>query len=555
LTNYKGGYEGVRERKGYGLRNIVEGVKGDTCVASRFRRNFTERDDIREIIFLHTDSILELCESLRFIEENIWSPILSEISTFSAVYALYKSTQCNLSCQQWIAAIRFVWVVNLFREKIEAEEKSNANNNLVRVTIYNMKRVLNTIESQSLGIFGLFNVDIVDNSGVRVKEALIEEVAEQICYDMRDSLPAPMDESVYCPVAIRLITKLCELLGSTLAFPSSAAQDVSSVKRSLLERFLEAAVASKKEVVDCVQESDLKELTFDSGLCQRCILTGPLDEMLQVTSKSGTFFDLLENSTLPKGFQAAVAEKLHFYDTLAVSGLESHVDGRRSIPLEIGDRCVAVNSGCSTGDGKLRQLGHAYRTVSNFRKPMSSVNETWYVVWQVTWIVHTFAKHFLSDAGYSLGLLCERLGVDVALAEFAVQHGIREVEEDFYLQFCKPKAKMKPAKKSHGAENQERPKKAAVKTCTPRKCTGPRPCAKLIYEGPPNVNFEGGWPEGWIQRTYERQSGSTVGSTDHYWFPNGNFQFKFRSMTQIKRYLQALEICNGNEQEAFRRSK
>ena len=46
LTNYKTAYESVRERKGYGLSNLQQGLKSDSCRATRLQRNFLEREDV-----------------------------------------------------------------------------------------------------------------------------------------------------------------------------------------------------------------------------------------------------------------------------------------------------------------------------------------------------------------------------------------------------------------------------------------------------------------------------------------------------------------------------
>ena len=53
LVNYGKHYEGVRERKGYGLVNYDEGLGGDQDDKARLQRNFEERKEIEnEIIDL-----------------------------------------------------------------------------------------------------------------------------------------------------------------------------------------------------------------------------------------------------------------------------------------------------------------------------------------------------------------------------------------------------------------------------------------------------------------------------------------------------------------------
>lgn len=57
--------------------------------------------------------------------------------------------------------------------------------------------------------------------------------------------------------------------------------------------------------------------------------------------------------------------------------------------------------------------------------------------------------------------------------------------------------------------------------------------AKMLSEGPPTESLEGGWPEGWVKRVYERASGATKGSTDKYWYSPIN-GIKLRSIVEGK---------------------
>jgi hypothetical protein len=72
-----------------------------------------------------------------------------------------------------------------------------------------------------------------------------------------------------------------------------------------------------------------------------------------------------------------------------------------------------------------------------------------------------------------------------------------------------------------------------------------------IWEGPPDELFPGGgeWPKGWVKRIYERMSGATSGQTDKYWY-TPILQHKLRSMLEIQRWLQAMEMCHGDESRA-----
>ena len=83
---------------------------------------------------------------------------------------------------------------------------------------------------------------------------------------------------------------------------------------------------------------------------------------------------------------------------------------------------------------------------------------------------------------------------------------------------------------------------------------GVRKSAKEVECCPPTEPLEGGWPPGWIRKKFERLSGATKGSTDRYWYsPKTNK--KFRSMTEIKRFLPILNSKNGDEDAAWKEFK
>jgi hypothetical protein len=82
---------------------------------------------------------------------------------------------------------------------------------------------------------------------------------------------------------------------------------------------------------------------------------------------------------------------------------------------------------------------------------------------------------------------------------------------------------------------------------------------RMISEGVPTKPLEGGWPPGWIERTYSRIS---VGGKDSYFFPptaqnmndKASRQYKLRSIVEVKRYMAALQET-GDEAQAYARRK
>lgn len=59
---------------------------------------------------------------------------------------------------------------------------------------------------------------------------------------------------------------------------------------------------------------------------------------------------------------------------------------------------------------------------------------------------------------------------------------------------------------------------------------------------------EGNWPNGWEVQIVQRQDGSPHDS--YFTSPGGN---KFRSLPMVKKFVKAVRMCKGNEDEAFDR--
>jgi len=98
------------------------------------------------------------------------------------------------------------------------------------------------------------------------------------------------------------------------------------------------------------------------------------------------------------------------------------------------------------------------------------------------------------------------------------------------------------AKSSPGRGRAPKPKSPAPRSPSSKK-------AKLLSEGPPTESLEGGWPEGWVKKVFERVSGATKGTTDKYWYSPTN-GVRLRSIIEVRRFMKALKKTNGDENEA-----
>lgn len=109
-------------------------------------------------------------------------------------------------------------------------------------------------------------------------------------------------------------------------------------------------------------------------------------------------------------------------------------------------------------------------------------------------------------------------------------------------------------RKKRAAANKQ---KSSTKKATLAKTTARRQAPVEVECCAPDEEVEGGWPPGWLRRKFERKSGATAGSFDRYWYSPKTGK-KFRSMTEIKRFLLLVKQGKGDEDAAwllFKRGK
>lgn len=530
FTNYKSGYEGIRERKGYGLNNLRDGMKADTCVSSRIQRNFSDREDAENVVDV-TECVQRLSYLLKFIGTEIWRPIVDRIDALKQA-CNSGASQMPLSPNQWVAARRVSWLADVFRQKLEKEKQKNLDKSLFRFYEKEINKMLESIDRRASTSFTVAMKLDRGLLGSSVVDAVDDELLEEICYDLRHKLHMVINDSIYCPVAVRLVKSLCRQIAYLWLFrEGNSWDDNRRAKQSLLRGFYDAAIASQKQILQSIQQPELgfRDLQFTSGIQYKSVLSGKIEDIFKRFRSSNAFF--LQNSLTPKGIVAALIEKLQYNDALSVAGLEPCVDDS-TLSFDIDDHLAMIRYEGFDGHDELNGLGSAPVAVSKIAKSQR-INETWYIHWQVVWVVDTFARYYLEDADYSLGELCRKLNVDISHSTFVTQRGLHydhcERYRDFYN--LKPGQSEVPTKRKKTLV--ARPPRVEV-----RSTIGGRPAAKLVYEGEPKTQFpaKGNWPPGWTQRTYERASGASAGHLDHYWFPPEGSP-KLRSHLEILRYL------------------
>ena len=112
------------------------------------------------------------------------------------------------------------------------------------------------------------------------------------------------------------------------------------------------------------------------------------------------------------------------------------------------------------------------------------------------------------------------------------------------------KRRGRPKKSTTPSKTPNKKAKTAENGSTPAKSTdGKRVPATEVWSGPPDDKIEGGWPKGWLKKKFERSSGTSKGTHDRYWFSPVE-QYKFRSIKEVKKFLDCLKKTGGDETKA-----
>lgn len=603
LTNYRDSYERSRERKGYGWRNLHEGLQGDCCLSQRIQRNFVDRADVEEIIHAES-SVQKLSTYINFLNDKVWTPLVNKIETF------LSNSDCVgvLSLNEWTAAVRIQWLTNAFRQKVMKYKACTTQDNLLnQLLIYKMTTTLDKIQSRAVDVNVFDEKKILDDKGKSVKDAIQNELIEEVGFYLQKDLPMLLDSSVYCPVAVRLIKKLSGIVSTSIIRRNKTSDHLIKqfLKEQMWNDFLEVALVALNELCQAIENFDkdgsanYSDLVFSSGILVKSSLIGPIQKALELVKCSNAFF--LDNTTVSKGFRAALLDKIAYFEALQLSGIEPLID-TSAVEFQINEEIVMTAFTEISTHEELRDLGSAPRSVSYAMKRSTHINSTWYTVWQIFWPVHAFATKFLDSSVYSSESFSERLGISSEVSQFACKRGMRggcngellyqsQIQQllksahSFRAQtsFRAPTSLASELRKSTVAKRPRLPSKKQQATAQktqhataqkkqqataqkkeqassqkkqPATAQKKQQCdlvspPSLVYEGEVLSFPEGFSSAGWTQKNFKRMSGESAGHIDRYWFtPSGN---RLRSFAEILRYIAALTAFNGDEDEAYRK--
>lgn len=542
LTGYGAAYESSRERHGYGWKNMVLGLPSDSsCLSARLARGLDDRNDVTCV--LNEMTIVKLCESFEFVDDQIFAPLTQLMHSDKKVEKRFDST-----------LRRIYWLNQRFRERFEFfasqpvaddSEQTLANGD----ERFPTKKIASTYATKCLKRRWTPS-QISPLSNLAVEFSVTEEeyeALEEYCFPLvdvegesrhgqvlRGRLVKPMDETMWCPIAVYLIRELCAILDMDRA---CADQTEELCPEAVCKNFLQCA-REAAEAVRCPVR--VEHLLFESGLSPHYSLPSKMADVLNKLSNDLTASAV---STVPKGYLAAIGEKLEILEDCYLRNGEvdtAAIEESAKKRMDLTRKCLVT----PCDDKSTSELACATRFYATDRdlKP----HTLWYLVWQVAYVVDVFANVYLAESSYSIDRLCSVMKVDVRVVTDAIKQGIFVHSPRPFLQ-AKPRLPVKNVKKETSRKKTTNSGKIR-RTSTQNS----RPSAICIQERPPEEKFLEfpDWAKGWTKKTFQRQSGDSKGGLDHYWYTPEN-NFKLRSILQIKRFLTCLAATRGDETAAY----
>ena len=269
----------------------------------------------------------------------------------------------------------------------------------------------------------------------------------------------PLDSSIWCGVAKNLTRRLSIVIANISAEERKNPDEMKNVLGFIMGQAIDASEQIRKAANDCSYKC--RDLEFDSGVPPN-IRVGVKDWYRFSGFKAASQFFTC-NSTTPKGYTAALLEFQAYSDALCL-GMET-ADVANKLRIDCPKSTVVTRAGSIASDKSQELLGYP-RSIDS----RGELNATWYIVWQVVFVVNAFAQKYLAQTDYSLEMLCSKVGVPVEHARQAIQQRIIEDED-----FCKMKPPRRTSTRSKsGRKMLQKGKVQKVKTIGPprRKVTG-----------------------------------------------------------------------------------
>lgn len=545
LCDYQSHYEATRERKGYGLENLLGKQKSDYDVASKLARNFTERRGIEEMI--EAMSLRELFYNMEFVALNVL-PVVDKALQLMSKDSISPISSQVASPLQLLAKRRMHWLATVYLKRIDAIKGARlmgANNILVasseRVVAEMRAKCLEWAELMKwTNLLDYSRMDIILEPNLKV--VFEAETVEEVLYSVREHVQYPMDVNLWCPIARDLMSQLCKV-----TFEHKLQFGAEGHKATLAKAFLDCASKSAAFVRKAITESAYENLVFCSGAEGKWRVKGSRKNLVTLAAGSA-----LSSSTILKGAVSSLMD-IQAYQDMVDLGLVSSM-GKGMVMERTCDDPVVV-AFTTLGGAPLDGMP---RRVDFVRQHNGTINEMWYLIWQIVYPVHSIFVGLFEETSSTIPItgkrddeflheLCHALKVDYYQARLAINTGIRDDLAAPQLIFTSRASLEEPKRRGPGMTSKHHKPSNKVRAVRVQKVAKPKVkreagggiCSKVLF-------FDIVWKAltglGWTLLVGNRP-------TDYYFLPPGvkrgrEFGFKprvdfFDSYKQVLAFLQS----------------
>jgi hypothetical protein len=365
LVAYKGFYEEVRKRKGYALSNLNGSEKSDDHFGTFLKRNFEERKEIKETVAAL--SFMDLYLMIDWLEP-FHVKLAQLVDDFIPRAKTTKEGDSPETCplaQQFVSLRRLSWISEILQNQLDSLKKTIFSE-VGPAIIDQSSQALRTLKWTSwqdlISVLEQFP-DTKDSNGKNIKKVFEAEIVEETCYAVKKRIVEPMEESLWCEVSMRLIRSLC------IATAKALWKDRGVDEESLFRKFMQIGVRAS---FDIRLGSDARRLAF----------------FPKFKGSAG-----LKDNAFPRrsGTAGEVMTKLAKAD---------NPDCVKTLP-ELSNELLAITT-----------------PIENVTEPQ--IQETWYLCWQVIYVIDSFAQRYLRGSPYTLEKLCSALRVDANTVSAAI---------------------------------------------------------------------------------------------------------------------------------------
>lgn len=512
LVDYTESYEETRERKGYG-KNNNEMNGGDDDDAARLRRNFVEREQLKEDI-----SVLKLFDMfylVEFLANDVFVHIDKRIR--ESLNTRGQNESFDRLSKDIIARQRMHWLsVKLLCRLKEMVEKKDKDDGLLVIG----KEMIATTEKELLSweftslpdIFSLLG-HVSNGKGKTLEDVILFELSEELLFS--STLPDPLNGKMWSTIGCDLTKRsardiawylfCCKephysRLGGLAKQLMRGAKDAADSIREAAHAIANKNGSLPKDAVDILSFHSLRRKLKKKDIA-------PKGELINA---------YCNDVTLHYGTAAAVADIQAYQDAVELGNLEPFFDP--CVTRKITDSKLSIVSKYASRDlsDTSQQFQWMARSINAFENGVALVNEEWYLMNQVLLPIHTLASACVEWGElqfYTLEKVCETIGITLADAKEALRRGV-----------ARPNWPELVEERQEGGDTSPKKKR--------RRLRGLSSEARTLYKGPACDEFPG-----WTVHSIQRKNSHHV---DSYWSCEG-LDVVVRSRVGVREMIQKME--------------